>query len=116
MNSLHIILISLLLFFMVIHVASGMKMYIYAVNKGVKPSFFLLRLKIFSAVDKYRLITKQELGKTGYLFYVWIISVNLALTSFIALLLLDLLPVINEYIIVISNTRAASIFSNILMQ
>jgi hypothetical protein len=116
MSLIHIILISLLLLFMVIHVACGMKMYFYTVKKGEKPSFFLLRLKILSAVDKYRIITKQEFGKIGYLFYVWIISVNLALTSLIALLILNLLPVIHEYIIVISNTRAASIFSNILLQ
>lgn len=113
MNSTDIILIALLLFFMSIHVASAMRMYHYMLQRGEKLSFFLMRIKIFSAINRYRKATKQESGQTGYLFYVWVISVNLALTSFIIMLVLDILPHIHEYIIVIGNTKAASIFSNI---
>ncbi len=116
MSSIDILLIALLLFFMSIHIASGMKMYQYSLKRGEKASFFLLRLKILSAVGKYKKSTKQESGQTGYLFYGWIISVNLALTSFIILVVLDLIPVLHEYIIVISNTKAVSIFLNILLQ
>jgi len=114
MNSTDIILIALLLFFMSIHVASGMMMYQYMIQRGEKLSIFLMRLMIFSAISRYKNVTKQESGQTGYLFYMWIISVNLALTSFIIMVVLDILPHINEYIIVIGNTKAASIFSNIL--
>jgi len=114
MNSIDILLIALLLFFMSIHVASAMKMYQYAIKRGEKFNFFLLRLRIFSAISKYRKATKQETGQAGYLFYVWIISVNLALIALIIMLVLDLIPVIHEYVIVISNTRAAGILSNIL--
>ena len=115
MNLIDIILIALLLLFMIIHIVSGMKMYLYAITRGEKPSIFLLRLKILSATSKYRKATKQESGQTGYLFYVWIISVNLALTSFIAMLLLNLIPVFHEYVIIISNTEVAGILSNILL-
>lgn len=113
MNSTGIILFALLLFFMSIHVASAMMMYQYLIQRGEKISIFLMRLKIFSAISKYRKATKKESGQTGYLFYVWVISVNLALTSFIIMVVLDILPHIHEYIIVIGNTKAASIFLNI---
>jgi len=115
MNSIDIILIALLLFFMIIHVVSAMIMYQYAVKRGGKYSILLLRLQIFSAINKYRKTTKQELGRTGYLFYVWIISVNLALPSLIVMVVLNMLPYIHEYVIVISNTKAAGIISNILL-
>ena len=65
MSSIDILLIALLLFFMSIHIASGMKMYQYSLKRGEKASFFLLRLKILSAVSKYKRSTKQESGQTG---------------------------------------------------
>ncbi len=49
MSSIDILLIALLLFFMSIHIASGMKMYQYSLKRGEKASLFLLRLKLLSA-------------------------------------------------------------------
>lgn len=115
MNAIENILIALLLLFMSIHVASAMMMVHYALNRGEDLSIFFLRVKIFSAIGKYRNSTKQESGRTGYLFYLWIFSANLALCSFIAIAIINLLPYIHEYVNVISNTRAADIITNIFL-
>jgi hypothetical protein len=47
-------------------------------KRGVKINFFLLRLYIIKYIRQYKMITKQETGKTGPLYYPCIISVNLA--------------------------------------
>lgn len=48
-------------------------------KRGVPVSLLWLRLMAPSYAFKYREITRVETGKTGSLFYQWIISINLAL-------------------------------------
>jgi hypothetical protein len=57
-------------------------------KRGVKISFLWLRLYIIKYVHQYRLLTKEETGKVGPLYYPCIIFVNLALGFAVAGLLL----------------------------
>ena len=50
-------------------------------------SFVFIDLFVFRYINRYKAITKKETGKTGYLFYIWIISVNLALLCFLIFLI-----------------------------
>jgi len=52
-------------------------------KRDVKINFFLMRLLLPKYAHQYKKITKKETGKVGALFYYWIISINLALVSFI---------------------------------
>jgi hypothetical protein len=53
---------------------------------GLKVSFVLLRLLAPKYASQYRQITREETGKTGPLFYHWIVSINE--TSVAAILLI----------------------------
>ena len=46
---------------------------------GEKINYFLIRMLMPKYVGQYRDITRQESGKTGGLFYAWIISIKLTL-------------------------------------
>lgn len=48
-------------------------------KKKVQVNFLLLKLMAPVYASKYREITRCETGKTGPLFFHWIISINLAL-------------------------------------
>jgi len=52
-------------------------------NRGLPVSFLALRLMVPKYVFQYREATRSETGRTGALFYHWIISINLALLSVI---------------------------------
>ena len=73
----------------IIFIVTTIMIYSYLKDKGEKVSFLWLRLFMISYANKYKKITKQETGKTGYLFYVWIISINIALISAILFLLIQ---------------------------
>ena len=73
----------------IIFIVTTIMIYSYLKDKGEKVSFLWLRLFMISYANKYKKITKQETGKTGYLFYVWIISINIALISAILILLIQ---------------------------
>ena len=77
------IFVSLIITFMLIYVVSSIAIIDYLSKRGVKINFVLLRLMIIPYADRYRKLTKQEDGKTGKLYYVWLGSVNLALVCFI---------------------------------
>ena len=53
-------------------------------KRGGKINILWLRLYIIKYIHKYKLLTKEETGKVGPLFYPCIISINLALVSLIA--------------------------------
>jgi len=57
-------------------------------DRGIKTSFFLLRLLIIKYVAQYRAITREETGRTGPWFYSFIVAMNLALVCVIVGLLL----------------------------
>jgi len=75
----------------VAHVVFSM-MIIHEVSKrGVKINIPLLRLYIIKYANQYRQFTKEETGKVGSLFYLWIISINTALVCVLIALALHLL-------------------------
>lgn len=58
-------------------------------KRGVKINWIFLRILILSKyLGQYRDITRQETGRTGPLFYLYIIAMNLALVTAIAGLVL----------------------------
>jgi len=75
------LLISTGILSVIVFVVSSVMIYGQLKDRGEKVSFLWLRLYIISYANRYKKITKKETGKTGYLFYVWIISVNVALIS-----------------------------------
>ena len=56
-------------------------------KRGVKINFLLIRFLIPKYAHEYKSITKQETGKSGPLFYWWVLSINLALVSFFVALI-----------------------------
>lgn len=50
-------------------------------------SFLFINLFIFRYISDYSVISKKETGKVGYLFYLYIFSINIALICFVALML-----------------------------
>ncbi len=53
-------------------------------KREVKINFFLIRLLIPKYVHQYKMITLQEQGRVGGLFYGWILSINGALVFVLA--------------------------------
>ena len=70
----------------IVFVVSTIMIYSHLKDRGEKVSFLWLRLFMISYANKYKKLTKKETGKIGYLFYIWIISINLALISAILIL------------------------------
>ncbi len=56
-------------------------------RRGIPVSFLWLRALAPKYAHQYKVITRQESGKTGPLFYHWIISINLALIFAVAAIL-----------------------------
>ncbi len=71
------------IFFVLIFVVVSILIMSELQKRDIKINFFLLRLLLPKYVHQYKKITKKETGKVGALFYYWIISINLALVSFI---------------------------------
>lgn len=77
------ILIICIIVFTVLHIISSMLIFDFLKKKGEKVSFIFLRLLMFKYVNKYIEITRKESGKTGNLFYLWVVSINLTLAFLI---------------------------------
>jgi hypothetical protein len=56
-------------------------------RKEKTESFLFLNLFIFKYICEYRALTKKENGRVGYLFYLYIVSINIALICFIVLMI-----------------------------
>jgi len=56
-------------------------------KRGVKINIILIRFLIPKYAHQYKTITKMETGKTGPLFYWWVLSINVALVSFLVALI-----------------------------
>ncbi len=70
-------------------VGSGVMIAASLEKRGVKINWVLLRLYLVGRyVDQYRNVTRQESGRTGPLFYSFIIAMTLALATGIAGLVL----------------------------
>jgi hypothetical protein len=59
-------------------------------KRGIKVNFLLMRMFIIKYASQYKEITRTETGKTGPLFYHWIISINIALVAVVIILLLKI--------------------------
>ena len=73
------IFILLALVFVCIFVISSILIFNYLKKRGENIYFVWLRFQMISNANKYAKYTKAEQGKTGPLFYWWVISINLAL-------------------------------------
>lgn len=62
-----------------IYLISSIIIYNELKKRSIKVSFIFLRFLILLYAHKYKEITISETGKTGPLFYYWIISINTAL-------------------------------------
>ena len=84
------ILISFVLIFAVVFIISSILIYNYLKKRGENIHFIWLRFQMISNANKYAKYTKAEQGKTGPLFYWWVISINLALLMIVFLVLQEL--------------------------
>ena len=56
-------------------------------DRGMNPSFLFLRVMILKYLGQYKEITRKETGRTGPLYYHYLISINAALVAFVLLAL-----------------------------
>ncbi len=77
------IFMGIALFSVIWGVVSAIAMASYLSRKGHKISIVFFRLFIMKYVHQYSKITTEENGKPGSWFYIYVISMNLALVSVI---------------------------------
>ena len=82
------ILLGLAMIFVICFVVFSILIVAALDKRNIKTNFLWIRLLIFKYVSQYRKITLEETGKVGSLFYLWILSINLALISAVAGLIL----------------------------
>jgi hypothetical protein len=54
-------------------------------RRKIPVNFLWLRVTILKYLDQYRDVTRQESGRTGTLFYQWLVSINLVWILFLVL-------------------------------
>ena len=54
-------------------------------SRGLPVSYFWLRLMIFKYLHQYRVITRDESGRVGPLFYHYVVPFNLALALLVVI-------------------------------
>lgn len=64
-----------------------LQIYDFLQKHSIKVNFLLLRFFAPSYANQYKRITQQQNGKTGELFYHWIISINIALLAVILIII-----------------------------
>jgi hypothetical protein len=69
------------------HATATLLIYEALRKRGRKVSFVLLRLMAPRYASDYKEITRKETGKTGPLFYHWLVSINMLLLAAILLVL-----------------------------
>ena len=84
MNTMLIILGGLSI---IVYLWSTIMIYSFLKDKNEKMhSIIFINLYIFRYVKNYKRITKNENGKIGYLYYLWILTINFALLCFVLLI------------------------------
>ena len=81
-------LLAVALLAVVYHVVVTVMVYENLRRRGLRVSFLWLRLYGPKYANQYRRITRQETGHTGPLFYHYVFSINTALVSGVAGLLM----------------------------
>jgi len=66
------------------HVVATLLIYENLRRRGLPVSFLWLRLFAPKYAGQYKRLTKQETGRTGPLFYHWVVSINTALVAVVA--------------------------------
>ena len=66
-----------------IFLITTIRIYHFLKERNEDVNFIFIEFKMIAYAERYKKITKAETGKTGPLFYHWIISINLALVLFI---------------------------------
>ena len=79
METIRIILIVLMAIYLLLYIVSTLMIFDYLKKRDEKVNFFLIRLFMISYAQKYKEITKKEEGRIGFLFYLWVGSINLVL-------------------------------------
>jgi hypothetical protein len=79
--NLTIILTSIIAVAVIWHVAATILIYDALRRRNLKVSFLFLRFLAPKYASQYREITRREAGKTGPLFFHWILSINTALVA-----------------------------------
>jgi len=69
------------------HITATLMIYESLRKRSLKVSFLFLRFLAPKYASQYREVTRKETGKTGPLFYHWIVSINAALVAAILLIL-----------------------------
>ena len=72
------------------NVATSIRIHNDLRRRGVRVSFFWLRVMAPKYAHQYKKITTQEEGRPGPLFYQWILSINLALVFGVAAIIAKL--------------------------
>lgn len=89
MNTLSVILLSVAVVSAMCGVVSAVLIAVSLQKRGFKVNWIWLRVLILSKyLGQYRDVTRQEIGRPGALFYLFIIAMNVALVTGIAGLLL----------------------------
>lgn len=65
----------------IVGVAASMGCVSFLLKRGVKINWILLKVMIIKYVHQYRIMTRQETGKVGPLFYIYVIAMNTALIA-----------------------------------
>ena len=77
------LLITLGLFCVAWYVVTCILIYKTLRDRGMNPSFLFLRVMILKYLGQYKEITRKETGRTGPLYYHYIVSINAALVAFV---------------------------------
>ena len=87
MQLLHII-IALAAGAVVWNVVSSILIFSALQNRGQRVNFFLLRLMMPVYAHRYKKATEMETGRTGPLFYHWVVSINTVLVLVVVAIIL----------------------------
>ena len=89
MVAVEILLILLGMIAVSVYVVSTVMIYRCLEGRGEKISSFIwIRFFMISYANRYKNLTKKETGKVGNLYYIWLISINIALVCVVLLLVI----------------------------
>ena len=85
---MNIMIITLAGLSIVVFIWSTIMIYSFLKAKNEKlQNFIFINFFIFRYLKRYKTITKNETGKIGYLYYLWLFTINLALLCFVLLMI-----------------------------
>ncbi len=89
---MNVVLIIVFTFGIAMYLISTILIYEFLKRKNDKtPNIFFINFYIFRFVDKYKRVTKGQNRRTGALYYLWIVSINITLLSAILLFVINVI-------------------------